>query len=133
LTVVSPITGNTDQLTRYLADPVEENLLHMVTADPNRTPTFTMFGDPDYFFLTFGPDASENGGFAWNHGGVAPEINNTWLGLVGPGVKVKGVDEDVWSDHADVRPTMLVLLGLQDDTKAAPCWKTCRPGRCPMA
>jgi hypothetical protein len=115
LTVVSPITGNTDRLTRYLADPVEEKLLHMVTADPSRTPTFTMFANPDYFFLTFGPDASENPGFAWNHGGVAPEINNTWLGLVGPGVKVKGIDHDVWSDHTDVRPTMLVLLGLSDD------------------
>jgi hypothetical protein len=115
LTAVSPITGNTDQLARYLADPVEEKLLHMVTADPNRTPTFTLFGDPDYFFLPFGPDASENPGFAWNHGGVAPEINNTWLGLVGPGVRVAGVDDETWSDHADIRPTMLVLLGLNDD------------------
>jgi hypothetical protein len=115
LTVVSPITGNVDQLTRYLADPVEEKLLHMVTADPKRTPTFTLFGDPDYFFLTVGPDAVESPGFAWNHGGVAPEINNTWLGLVGPGVKVKGVDDGVWSDHADIRPTMLVLVGLADD------------------
>jgi hypothetical protein len=115
LTAVSPITGNTDQLTRYLADPVEEKLLHMVTADPNRTPTFTLFGDPDYFFLPFGPDASENPGFAWNHGGVAPEINNTWLGLVGPGVSIAGVDDETWSDHADIRPTMLVLLGLNDD------------------
>jgi hypothetical protein len=115
LTAVSPITGNTDQLTRYLADPVEEKLLHMVTADPKRTPTFTMFGDPDYFFLTSGPDAVEDAGFAWNHGGVAPEINNTWLGLVGPGVQVKGVDDETWSDHTDIRPTMLVLAGLADD------------------
>jgi hypothetical protein len=112
---VSPITGNIDQLTRYLADPVEEKLLHMVTADPKRTPTFTMFADPDYFFLTFGADAVENPGFAWNHGGVAPEINNTWLGLVGPGVRVGGVDDETWSDHTDIRPTMLVLLGLKDD------------------
>ena len=27
-------------------------LLHMVTASPARTPTFTMFGDDDYFFET---------------------------------------------------------------------------------
>jgi hypothetical protein len=115
LTAVSPITGNIDQLTRYLADPVEEKLLHMVTADPQRTPTFTMFAHPDYFFLTFGADAVEDPGFAWNHGGVAPEINTTWLGLVGPGVKVRGVDDDTWSDHTDIRPTMLVLVGLEDD------------------
>jgi hypothetical protein len=34
---------------------------------------------------------------------------------VGPGIKAKGVDNDVWSDHTDIRPTMLVLLGLKDD------------------
>ena len=33
-----------------LADSVEENALHMVTSDPKRTPSFTMFGDPDIFF-----------------------------------------------------------------------------------
>jgi len=115
LTVVNPRTGNTDTLTRYLADPVELRLLHMITADPLRTPTFVMFADPDYFFQTFGVDVRVNPGFAWNHGGVAPEINNTWLGIAGPGVKVKGVDDDVWSDHTDIRPTMLSLVGLEDD------------------
>lgn len=119
LTAVNPRTGNTDTLTRYLADPVELKLLHMITADPLRTPTFVMFGDPDYFFQTFvprgSPNVGVNPGFAWNHGGVAPEINTTFLGLVGPGVKVKGVDDDVWSDHTDIRPTMLALVGLKDD------------------
>ena len=115
LTAVSPITNQVDQLTRFLADPVEEKLLHMVTADPQRTPTFTMFGNPDYFFLSFGGPPVEDSGFAWNHGGVAPEINTTWLGLVGPGIKAKAVDDDVWSDHTDIRPTMLALLGLKDD------------------
>jgi hypothetical protein len=87
----------------------------MITGDPLRTPTFVMFADPDYFFQTFGADVRVNPGFAWNHGGVAPEINTTFLGLVGPGVKVKGVDDDVWSDHTDIRPTLLSLVGLQDD------------------
>lgn len=50
LTVVNPITGQTDKLTTALADPVEMGLLHMITDDPARTPTFTMFGDPDYSF-----------------------------------------------------------------------------------
>lgn len=119
LTAVNPRTGNPDKLTRLLADPVELKLLHMVTGDPLRTPTFVMFGNPDYFFQTFVPKGSPNvgvnPGFAWNHGGVAPEINTTFLGLVGPGVKVKGVDDDVWSDHTDIRPTLLSLVGLQDD------------------
>jgi hypothetical protein len=116
LTAVSPITGSVDQLTEFLADPVEMKLLHMVTADPLRTPTFVMFGNPDYFFTTSGPAAPvEDSGFAWNHGGVAPEINTTWLGIAGPGVKVQGVTDDVWSDHTDIRPTILSLVGLKDD------------------
>jgi len=31
-------------------------LLHMITASPARTPTLTMFGNPDYFFVTGGTD-----------------------------------------------------------------------------
>jgi hypothetical protein len=116
LTAVSPITGNTDRLTEFLADPVELRLLHMVTGDPQRTPNFVLFGNPDYFFQTSGtPTVQENPGFAWNHGGTNPEIVNTWLGLVGPGVKHGGVDHDTWSDHTDIRPTILLLTGLTDD------------------
>jgi hypothetical protein len=115
LTAVSPITGNTDQLDQFLADPVEMKLLHMVTGDPQRTPTFVFFGNADYFFQTSGPTIVETPGFAWNHGGTNPEIVTTWLGVVGPGVKKAGVDTTTWSDHTDIRPTMLALLGLQDD------------------
>jgi arylsulfatase A-like enzyme len=115
LTAVSPITGNKDQLTVALADPVELKLLHMITGDPQRDPTFVMFGDPDYFWDLSGPIAVEDPGFAWNHGGIQKEIVTTWLGLVGPGLKHNGVDDDVWSDHTDIRPTMLVLTGLKDD------------------
>jgi hypothetical protein len=46
---------------------------------------------------------------------VAPEINTTWLGLVGPGVAATGVNNGIWSDHTDIQPTMLALLGLSDD------------------
>jgi hypothetical protein len=120
LTAVNPITGNTDNLTEALADPVELKLLHMITGDPQRTPTFVMFGDPDYFHSTGAPNCNspcvvENSGFAWNHGGIDKEIVTTFLGLVGPGIVQKGVDNSVWSDHVDIRPTMLVLTGLKDD------------------
>jgi hypothetical protein len=116
LTGTSVITGNVDQLTRYLVDPVGLKLLHMVTGDPMRTPTFVMFGNPDYYFQTSGtPDFVENPAFAWNHGGVDPKINRTWLGMVGPGVLNHGVDDRTWSDHTDIRPTMLLLTGLADD------------------
>ncbi|HJT57279.1 MAG TPA: hypothetical protein VJ761_12340 [Ktedonobacteraceae bacterium] len=120
LTAVNPYTNQTDTLTNYLADPVEMKLLHMVTADPARTPTFTMFAKPDYFLFTASPDCSSpcvqiNPQFAWNHGDVSPDINTTWLGMVGPGVRTMGVNGSVWSDHTDVRPTMMELLGLKDD------------------
>jgi hypothetical protein len=115
LTAVSPITGNTDQLTVALADAAELGLLHMITGDPQRTPSFVMFGNDDYFFQTSGPAVQESSGFAWNHGGIQPEITTTWLGVVGPGVKNVGVTDHVWSDHTDIRPTMLSLAGLTDD------------------
>ena len=46
---------------------------------------------------------------------MSPDINTTWLGLVGPGVQQLGVDNAVWSDHTDVRPTLMALTGLTDD------------------
>jgi hypothetical protein len=52
---------------------------------------------------------------AWNHGDVSPSINTTWLGLAGPGVAHLGVDSAIWSDHTDIQPTMMALLGLHDD------------------
>jgi hypothetical protein len=58
---------------------------------------------------------TENPGFAWNHGDVQPEIVTTWLGMVGPGIEHRGVDRKTWSDHTDIRPTLMVLLGLKDD------------------
>jgi hypothetical protein len=120
LTAISPITGNTDTITQFLADPVEMKALHMVTADPARTPTFTLFADPNYFLFRGGancssPCVTEQPGFAWNHGDVQPEITTTWLGMVGPGVDQVGVDSTTWSDHTDIRPTLMVLLGLKDD------------------
>jgi hypothetical protein len=105
-----------------LADTVEENALHMVNADPKRTPSFTMFGNPDFFFqvkdLT-GPCAGSsvcaNPGFAWNHGDSQEEIGNTWVGFVGPGVATNGVDSKTWTDHVDLRPTINSILGVKDN------------------
>ena len=120
LTAVNPITGNTDPLTAFLADPVEMKLLHMVTDDPARTPTLVMFGDSNYFFFTGAQNCSspcvvESPAFAWNHGDVQSDIVTTWLGIVGPGVQSRGVDADTWSDHTDIRPTMLMLANFKDD------------------
>jgi hypothetical protein len=35
--------------------------------------------------------------------------------MVGPGVRNIGVDNSIWSDHTDIRPTILMLVGLKDD------------------
>lgn len=118
-TATNPISGVTQTFADLFADPVEMKLLHMVTADPMRTPTFTVFANPDYFVFAGAancnsPCVALGPGFAWNHGDFAPDINTTWLGIAGPGVSHLGVTSDVWSDHADIRPTMLTLLGLQD-------------------
>jgi len=120
LTAVNPITGSTDTISQFLADPVEMKLLHMITADPARTPNLVMFADPDYFLFAGAPNCTalcltENPSFAWNHGDVQSEIATTWLGLVGPGVRRSGIDSATWSDHTDIRPTILALLGLKDD------------------
>lgn len=120
LTAVNPITGNTDTLTNFLVDSVEMQFLHMVTADAARTSTLTMFANPDYFLFAGKPNCTApcvqlGPSFAWNHGDVSPDINTTWLGMVGPGVKHLGVNSTVWADHTDTRPTMMELLGLRDD------------------
>ncbi|KAA2250142.1 hypothetical protein F0L68_39040 [Solihabitans fulvus] len=119
LTAVNPITGKTDKIQSYVADPTEMKLLHMVTGDPARTPTFTTFADPNYYVFAGQPNCGQpcvalGPGFAWNHGDFAPDINRTWLGLVAPGVRNLGVTDKVWSDHTDIRPTLLALLGLRD-------------------
>ena len=125
LTAWNPITYRSIPLTNYLADPTELKLLHMETADPRRNPSFVMFANPNYYLDATSSSCpvgavqpgcvSQQQGDAYNHGDVAPEINRTWLGMVGPGVKHRGETASVWSDHTDDRPTMLKILGLHDD------------------
>jgi hypothetical protein len=115
VTAVNPYSGNTEVVSNFLADQAEMGLLHMITADPKRDPTFTMFAKPDYFLSTFPPTTAINPAFNWNHGDIATEINTTWLGLVGPDVKNLGVTGQLWTDHSDIRPTIMALTGLHDD------------------
>jgi hypothetical protein len=144
LTATNPYTGGSQPITNYLADPTEEAILHMVNADPARTPTFALFAKPDYF-LSSGPTScspcvTQNTGFAYNHGDYAAEINTNWVGFVGPGVQNLGVDgpqpadgpnsagpnsgqvtvpgsntTGTWVDETDIRPTIMYLVGLSDD------------------
>jgi len=98
LTANNPYSGNThEKITNYLANPLEEGILHMVNADPARTPTLALFAKPDYYLSAggtscSGPCVQQNSGFAWDHGDYAAEINNNWVGYAGPDVRRLGVD-----------------------------------------
>jgi hypothetical protein len=146
LTAANPYSGNADEpIVNYLADPAEEAILHMVNADPARTPTLAVFAKPDYYLFDGGTSCSgscvtQNTGFAWDHGDYAAEINTNYVGLVGPGVKNLGLDGSApnagpnsagansgqttvpdegttgtWVDETDIRPTLMYLTGLKDD------------------
>ena len=145
LTAFNPYTASTQPITNYLADPVEESILHMVNADPARTPTLALFAKPDYYFDNDGPTCkgscvTQTTSYAWDHGDYAAEINTNYLGLVGPGVRHLGLDGPAadagttssgansgqvevvdnhfpgpWIDETDIRPTIMYLTGLRDD------------------
>lgn len=122
-----PVINGNATVAQRLADQTEQHLLHMVTSDPNRTPNFVLFSDPDFFFTNSAPAPasctappvancfSETRNFAWNHGNFQQDIVRTWLGIVGPGVRTEGVINKLFTDHTDVRPTLLSLAGLTDD------------------
>jgi hypothetical protein len=126
----NPYTGQDESnIMVALADHTAMRTLHMVTSDPFRTPTFTPFADPNWFFFASGGTtlaacasdaacafipARTSQSFAWNHGDIQSEIATTWVGYVGPGIENMGVNA-TWTDHTDVRPTMMDLTGLKDD------------------
>ncbi len=128
LSAVNPHNGNSESLLGTglgpnlqgaIVDSVAQRLLHMDTqADPNRSPTFTFFGNPNFFFESVGSTTPAVGaGFAWNHGDIQPEIARTFIGIAGPGVRNLGITQpqDFFTDHVDVRPTIMALTGLVDD------------------
>jgi hypothetical protein len=104
LTADDPYTGNPNQpLTLALANPVEEGILHMVNADPARTPTLAMFANPDYYLQSGSTSCTPSGlggdsctyqttDYAWDHGDYAAEINTNYVAFVGPGVQNLGLD-----------------------------------------
>jgi len=128
LFAVDTITNTNDKLSELLADRAEMKLLHMVPNAPDRVPTFTIFANDNYFIsatsatsAAHGKDCSqppactsEETGFAWNHGDFQKDITQTWFGLVGPGVAKQGRFDGAFSDHTDLRPTVMAILGLKD-------------------
>jgi hypothetical protein len=41
--------------------------------------------------------------------------------MAGPGVKRGGIDNETWTDHTDIVPTMMHPLGLATDYQPDPC------------
>jgi hypothetical protein len=123
-----PNINNDAKIAQALADQAELGFLHMISHDPNRTPTFVLFGNPDYFLSATGhttplctptTDAkscfTQGRDFAWNHGDFQHEIVQTWLGMVGPGIRNLGRTGSLFTDHTDIRPSILSLVRLKDD------------------
>ena len=130
-----------EHIAKYQAGALEQRVLHMQSNDPLRTPTYSIFPMPDYFFGATGaaPTVSFNNGFAYDHGYYSPNIDVTWAAVAGPGVVNNGVDgpgptggnesqdpnsthtvpeastQGTWVEEADLRPTLLYLTGLHDD------------------
>jgi hypothetical protein len=145
ITAANPYTGTTQKIDNYIADPAEEAILHMVNADPARTPSFAMFAKPDYYLYSgsatcSGSCVQQETGYAWDHGDYAAEINTNYVGFAGPGVRHLGLDGPTasqgpssagansgqievsdqhlpgpWVDETDIRPTLMYLTGLRDD------------------
>ena len=97
----------------YQAGATEQRLLHLQTADPQRTPTYTVFPKPDYYFDAAAPACAGavnpaascvavNSRFAWNHGYYSPDIVITWSSFVGPGVRRDGIDGPAPADSPAV-------------------------------
>jgi hypothetical protein len=131
--------ADNEKIVKYQAGALEQRVLHMQTADPLRTPTYSLFPKPDYYFSTSGANVSINNQYAYNHGYYSPNIDITWVGIAGKGVAVHGLDGPdpahgnqpsdpeatktvpqasqvgTWVEETDIRPTMLYLAGLTDD------------------
>jgi hypothetical protein len=128
LLAFDPIKNGDVPVMQRLAGTTEMSFLHMITHDPARNPTFTLFADDDFFITatskapvpckdtkTFVDCSDEQPGFNWNHGDFQEDIVHTWLALVGPGVEHQGRNGSFFTDHSDIRPTLLTLAGLKDD------------------
>ena len=112
LTILDPYLDKTVPLSVGLADRASMRLLHMVSGDPLRTPTVVSLERAE----CVGADGrrrqvSHQPGVrldAWRHSARnCPDLARARRS----GSQEGGIDDDTWTDHTDVRPTMLALLG----------------------
>ena len=111
----------------------------MQTADPLRTPTYTMFPRPDYYFATSGGVSNQPALrleprlllAEHRHHLVCVRRGRVWRAVASTGQRPAGGNEShdpnsthtvpqastvgTWVDEVDLRPTLLHLVGLHDD------------------
>ncbi len=132
--------GDGEQIVKYQAGAVEERILHMQTADPLRTPSYTMFPVPDYFFSTTGRRTCRSTRLRLQPRLLLAEHRRHVVVVRGSGrgrardrradagAEQRGAGPELdehrarghrrrgtWVEEVDLRPTMLWLLGLRDD------------------
>jgi len=119
VTYTDPFGQGTKPFTVRQASQTELGALHMITADPLRSPTETVFSQPEVYAqkapCTSTQQVCSDTGFAYVHGNIDERPTTTWAGFTGPGVANNGVDGTTWTDETDLRPTTLSLVGLQDE------------------
>src|SRR2546423_12710000 len=92
-------------------------LLHMVSADVARTPSFALLARRGYLAASVPAAcatavcATADPGQGRGQGYAEPGANTAWLALAGPGVARRRLDATTWVDEADIRPTLLALAG----------------------
>jgi len=89
----------------FVATRAAMGALHIADGHDARTPTFMAFSDPGYTIIRGCQTC-----FRWNHGTIAPDIVDIWLGVVGPGIRPGRLP--AYTDHTDLVPTIRSLLGL---------------------
>ena len=132
-----------EKIVNYQAGAVEQRILHMQTADPLRTPTYTMFPKPRLLLLRrSGRPTTRRASTPRSPGTTAttartstspgrrsPARASPRIGVDGPqpGAEQRGQRPELdahraggeqggtWVEEVDLRPTMLHLLGLRDD------------------
>src|SRR3984893_3762713 len=92
----------------------------MVSAVPARAPSFVLVANPGYYLAGGPPTCTLEGCLAvdprrpYNQGAPALDLGTAWLAVAGPGVARNRLDSQTWIDQADIRPTLLALVGLRD-------------------
>jgi hypothetical protein len=75
--VTNPLRGRVEPMFNFLTDAVGMKLLHMVSADPNRTPTVVAWGKPDYFVDSQGTSCAPAVAVVETRGSTGPSLRRS--------------------------------------------------------